>query len=242
MKKSFAVCTLVLIAVAPARAQDLSSDQLNQVLNQLQEMGVDQSSLPDSGQLQQIMSGESGKLIRQLSQQMDRGGDKKQKIGKLLRKFDHNGDGMLGPKEREAARRAWHAQHGDQSQQTDKLDRIRDHFDRNGDGQLNDRELAHARRTWQDHQLQKDRTPRDRADHNDDGRLSQRERDAAARKRQQNSNHNTQPTSTRKRGQGNNKPSMTKSSKSQKASTRRSSSSGQHSRPSSGQNRRGGSR
>ncbi len=103
---------------------------------------------------------------------VDDGSDASGPRDHYLQRFDHNGDGELGARERHRARRVYDRLDVNDSgkigpRERQRARRIYDRVDVNDDGMIGPRERHRARRAY------------DRVDVNNDGRLGPRERRAA---------------------------------------------------------------
>lgn len=215
MKKLVAMFALFLACSLPVAAEDglnPTSEQLDQALEQVKSMGYDTSNLPDREKLKQMLSGESGKRFQEMAKKFQEQNPEqfRQIQQNIQQRFDKNGDGTLGPRERELAQQAFQQRQSNRSGQASGNrpqlgDQARDHFDRNDDGQLGPREREAARDAMQqrrsnsgtgqtgDHPSTSDRVL-NRFDRNDDGQLGQRERKAANEARQQHQHQHQQGT------------------------------------------------
>ena len=120
------------------------------------------------------------------------------RMRKQFMRFDFNHDGKLGPREREAMRRAW--RHRDKPADTEKAKRIFDHADKNDDGAIGPAERAAVRRAHADRAAHARNNLQDgdgppvqalkRFDRNGDGSLNEVERAAAKRAHHHKRHHN----------------------------------------------------
>jgi len=162
MKKLVALLAICCMSSLPVIAQDTSnpsSEQLEQAIQQVQKMGFDTSKLPSKDALKQMLSGENGRRMHELAKKLQEQNPEQfqQMRDKIQDRFDKNGDGTLGPRERELAQQAFQQRQGDRrgpvaGNDTPPSDRKLNRFDRNDDGQLGPRERNAATEARQQHQ------------------------------------------------------------------------------------------
>lgn len=111
MKKLSAVLALFMGLTVSVAAEDVStptSAQLDHAIEQAKRMGIDTSKLPQKDQLMKMLSGENGRRLRDMAKKLQeqKPAQFQQMKDRMQQHFDKNGDGHLGPHERDAANKA----------------------------------------------------------------------------------------------------------------------------------------
>lgn len=160
MKKLVVVLTILSLLSVPVTAQDglnPSSEQLDQAIQQMQKMGFDTSKLPSKDQLKEMLSGENGRKLHEMANKMQQQNPEQfqQMRDKMQNRFDKNGDGTLGPREREMAQQmmkqrranATNGQPSDRKTTSDKAFKRANGNGENGERSTNvgQREAAHEK-------------------------------------------------------------------------------------------------
>ncbi|MBI2477505.1 MAG: hypothetical protein HYV60_02290, partial [Planctomycetia bacterium] len=166
MKKLVVMLALLSMFGIPVAAQDglnPTSEQLDEALQQMEKTGFDTSQLPSKEKLKQMLSGENGRRVHEMAKKMQEQNPEQfqQMQQKLLQRFDKNGDGTLGPRERELAQQAFQQRQSDgsgqdQGNRPQPGDRALERFDHNDDGELGPRERDAARDAFQQRQSNAD--------------------------------------------------------------------------------------